>query len=93
MACYAGACITALGEKIAAVYAPKSHLRKQLLQASKRTGDKLWHFPLEDSYKEFIKSTIADLKNISGNKGGGSITAALFLQEFVEKTSWAHIGN
>jgi leucyl aminopeptidase len=46
--------------------------------------------PLEPSYKELIKSQLADLKNI-GAKGGGSITAALFLQEFVDKAKWAHI--
>jgi leucyl aminopeptidase len=46
--------------------------------------------PLEQNYKELIKSSIADLKNI-GSKGGGSITAALFLEEFVEKAKWAHI--
>lgn len=49
--------------------------------------------PLEERYRESIKSKLADVKNIAGIKGGGSITAALFLQEFIEKTPWAHIGR
>jgi len=48
--------------------------------------------PLEASYKESIKGSLTDLKNIGAKAGGGSITAALFLQEFIEKTPWAHIG-
>lgn len=59
--------------------------------AAKRTDEGIWPLPLEPQYKDSLKSRIADLKNISGGKWGGSITAALFLQEFVEKTPWCHI--
>ena len=48
--------------------------------------------PLEPSYKESIKGKLTDVKNLASQKGGGSITAALFLQEFIDKTPWAHIG-
>jgi len=82
----------ALGEKIAGLYTPDEKLRLDIEGAAKRTEEGIWSLPLEPSYKELIKSQIADLKNIGG-KGGGSITAALFLQEFVDKAKWAHIGK
>lgn len=91
MVCYAGACIVGLGEKIAALYSSDDALLADLQAAAKRTDEVVWAMPLESSYKESIKGSITDLKNLSGAKGGGSITAALFLQEFVEKTPWAHI--
>lgn len=91
LATLTGACIVGLGEKIAGLYSPDSKLREEIEQAAKRSDEGIWALPLEASYKELIKSPIADLKNIGG-KGGGSITAALFLQEFVEKATWAHIG-
>merc|ERR1711988_1305916 len=73
-------------------------LIKELLDASKSKNEGLWQMPLPTEYKEQIKSEIADLKNVGG-RAGGSITAALFLQEFVngtssisgEKTRWAHL--
>lgn len=87
----AGACIVGLGEKIAALYSSDDALLAELQAAAKRSDEAVWAMPLEASYKESIKGSITDLKNLSGAKGGGSITAALFLQEFVEKTPWAHI--
>ena len=87
-----GACIVALGEKLAGMYSSDKKLQTDLENAAKRTNEGLWNLPLEASYKDMIKSSIADLKNIGG-KGGGSITAALFLQEFVDKAKWAHIGK
>ncbi len=76
---------------MAALYANDNDLKDALEKAAQRSNEKLWHMPLEAAYKESLKSSIADLKNISGLKGAGSITAALFLQEFVEKAHWAHI--
>jgi leucyl aminopeptidase len=93
MATLTGASIVGLGEKVAAFYTADEGLRQSLLEASRVSTDKLWEMPLEESYAESITSKIADLKNISGLKGGGSITAALFLKKFVEKTPWAHIGK
>lgn len=90
LATLTGACIVALGEKVAGLYSPDKKLREDLEAAGLRTDEGLWAMPLEANYKELIKSTIADLKNI-GSKGGGSITAALFLEEFVENAKWAHI--
>lgn len=90
LATLTGACIVALGEKMAGLYSPDDKLRGDLEAAAKRADEGIWPMPLEPSYKELIKSQLADLKNI-GAKGGGSITAALFLQEFVDKSKWAHI--
>lgn len=90
LATLTGACIVGLGEKLAGVYSNDEKLMEDLLASSKRSNEGLWKMPLEASYKENFKSSIADLKNV-GSKGGGSITAALFLSEFVENVSWAHI--
>lgn len=87
-----GASIVGLGDKLAAVYSPDDSLRDGLVAAAKRTSEGMWPMPLEPQYKDMIKSPIADLKNVGG-RAGGSITAALFLQEFVEKAKWAHIGK
>jgi len=88
-----GACIAGLGDGIAALYSPNEELLDTLKQSAKASGERVWPMPLEESYRKSIKGTLTDVKNIAGQKGGGSITAALFLQEFVEKTPWAHIGN
>lgn len=90
LATLTGACIVALGEKLAGLYSSDPDLLADLQNAGRRTDEGLWPLPLEPAYKEHIKSTLADLKNV-GAKGAGSITAALFLREFVEKAKWAHI--
>jgi leucyl aminopeptidase len=54
------------------------------------TGEKLWQLPLDDEYRKAILSEIADIKNV-GNRWGGAITAAKFLQEFAEDTPWVHL--
>ena len=60
------------------------------MKASERSGDALWQMPLHAKYKKNIKSNIADVKNVGDGKAG-SITAALFLQEFIQSSEWAHI--
>jgi hypothetical protein len=73
------------------MWSNNKNLTEALKDSAERSGEKMWHMPLcEESYGEQIKSKIADLKNIGG-KGGGSITAALFLKEFVNKSAWAHL--
>ncbi len=91
LATLTGACIVALGDDITGLYSNSDSLADNLLESSKKSGEKLWRMPLEPSYKKLIKSKIADLQNIGG-RSGGSITAALFLQEFVpEGVKWAHL--
>jgi leucyl aminopeptidase len=90
LATLTGACIVALGDEIAGMWTPADSLAEELSQASQRAGEKLWRMPLEEKYFEGLKSTIADMKN-TGPRSGGSITAALFLQQYIEKTPWAHL--
>jgi leucyl aminopeptidase len=90
LATLTGACIVALGDKVGGLWSSDKGLQTDLENAAKRSDEGIWAMPLEASYKEMIKSNVADLKNIGG-RWGGSITAALFLQEFVENPRWAHI--
>ena len=86
-----GACMISLGQKIAGVWTSDDDLAKELETASKMTGDKTWRMPLAKEYNEQLESKIADIKNC-GTRYGGAITAALFLQNFVdEKKPFAHI--
>ncbi len=85
-----GACIIALGGDYGGMWSGDDALAKALESAAAAKGEKLWRMPLAEEYKPNIKSDIADLKNVGGREGG-SITAALFLQEFVKKTPWAHL--
>jgi leucyl aminopeptidase len=85
-----GACMVALGEDIWGVMGNDDAVIKGLLDAGERAGEPGWQLPLWKGYRKQIESTIADVKNI-GNRWGGAITAALFLQEFVGDTPWAHV--
>jgi len=85
-----GACISALGEEIAGVMSNRPELSTKILSSAKIAGEKMWELPLEKNYKQLLKSEVADLKNVGG-KYGGTLTAGLFLQEFVDKTPWTHI--
>ncbi len=91
MATLTGACITALGHVASALYSNDDNLSEALKLASKRTNDKVWPMPLFDEYGEKLKSSVADLCNISNwNSIGGSIVAAKFLSYFVDY-KWAHL--
>jgi leucyl aminopeptidase len=61
------------------------------LDAALKAGEKMWELPLEPRYRDLINSDIADLRNIATSRYGGSLTAGLFLQEFVENTPWVHL--
>jgi leucyl aminopeptidase len=90
LATLTGAIIIALGEEKAGLFANNDELAERLTAAGLATGEPLWRMPLGDEYDKIIKSDIADMKNV-GNRGGGSITAAQFLQRFVGDTPWAHL--
>ena len=81
----------ALGEEVAGVMSNDRGLAKNFLAAAKNAGEKFWELPLEDRYRSLVVSDIADLRNIATNKYGGTLTAGLFLEEFVEKKPWAHL--
>jgi len=85
-----GAMVVALGHQYAGVMATAEPLADELIRAGEHTGEKLWQFPLDDEYKEDLKSDIADIKN-AGPREGGAILGALFLREFVGNVPWAHI--
>lgn len=86
-----GACVIALGEKIAGVLSFDDKLAKAIELSGEKTHERCWRLPMPDDYKELLKSDLADLKNISRSRWGGAITGALFLSEFAEKARWAHI--
>jgi len=88
-----GASVAALGPSFAALFTLTDSLADTLLKVSKETGEKLWRMPMAVSeYGDQIKSKIADLRNLGTGRTGGAITAALFLQEFVDKGKpFAHV--
>ncbi|WP_017306913.1 leucyl aminopeptidase [Spirulina subsalsa] len=90
LATLTGACVIALGDEIGGLWTADDGLAGELQRAAKVGGEKLWQMPLEDKYFEGLKSPIADMKN-TGPRPAGSITAALFLKQFVETTPWAHL--
>ena len=91
LATLTGAIVVALGNDVAGFWSNNSNLAKDLLTASSEVDEGLWQMPLQKSYKDGLKSHIADMKN-TGPRAGGSITAALFLEEFFEEDiKWAHI--
>ena len=91
LATLTGACVVALGDEIAGLWSPHDELAQQLLEAGRAAGEPIWRMPLQKSYKDGLKSSLADLKN-TGPRPGGAITAALFLQEFVDADiPWAHL--
>lgn len=91
MATLTGACVVALGERIAGVFSDDDPLAEAIMAAGEKTHERCWRLPLPEDYRELLNSDIADINNISGGRWGGAITAALFIKEFVGKTRWAHI--
>jgi leucyl aminopeptidase len=91
LATLTGAMIISLGFEHAGIFSNDDGLADQLINAGKASGDPLWRFPLSPAYDKLIDSPIADMKNV-GPREGGSITAAQFLQRFIEDgVKWAHL--
>ncbi len=91
LATLTGAIIISLGNDYAGLFSNNDELSENLLAASKATGEPLWRMPLPAIYDKHIDSAIADMKNTGNGRAGGSITAALFLQRFVNGLPWAHL--
>ena len=85
-----GAVVVALGYVNAGIFASDDPLYERFAKATQQAGEKMWRLPLDDEYKEIIKSNIADMVN-SGGRWGGAISAAMFLKEFAEDTPWIHL--
>ncbi len=85
-----GAIVVALGFVNTGAFTNNDALLGRVMAAGKEEGEKMWHMPLDDDYKDLLKSTFADLANIGG-RWGGAISAAWFLKEFAEDTPWVHL--
>jgi leucyl aminopeptidase len=90
MATLTGACVVALGPQCSGLFSNNQPLARRLLGAAEAAGERVWQLPLIDEYREGLKSEVADINNV-GQRGGGAITAALFLKEFAGDTPWAHL--
>ncbi len=91
LATLTGAIIVALGERYAGLFSNDDLLAKKLIDASKTTKELVWQMPMDEEFDKLLNCPVADMKNITGTRGAGSITAAQFLKRFVGKTSWAHL--
>ena len=91
LATLTGACVVALGDKIAGVFSNDDDLAAGIIRSGEKTYERCWRMPLPEDYKELLKSDFADMNNISSTRTGGAVTAALFLSEFAGDTRWAHI--
>jgi leucyl aminopeptidase len=91
MATLTGAIVMALGLGVSGMFATDEALASRVLAATEAAGERMWRLPLHEEYKEGIKSDIADLNNISSQRGGGAIVAALFMRDFTGGLPWAHL--
>ena len=85
-----GAIVVALGSVNIGAFTNNEAFLEKLLTAAKAEGEKTWQMPMDEEYKELLKSSFADLHNIGG-RAGGSITAAWFIRDFVNETPWIHL--
>jgi leucyl aminopeptidase len=90
LATLTGAILVALGKEHAGLFANNDELANRLLEAGVATGEKVWRMPLTAEYDKLIDHDVADVKN-TGGRHAGSITAAQFLQRFVNGLAWAHL--
>ena len=85
-----GAVVVALGHLNVGLFANNDDMRDRVLAAAKTAGDRMWNMPMDEDYKEYLKTPFADLANVGG-RWGGAITASIFLKEFAEDTPWVHL--
>jgi leucyl aminopeptidase len=85
-----GAVVVALGHLRAGLFSNDDAMRDRVLAASQAEGERMWALPLDDEYRDYLKSAFADIANVGG-RWGGAVTAAMFLKEFAEDTPWVHL--
>jgi leucyl aminopeptidase len=90
LATLTGGIIVSLGHEYAGLFSNNDELAQNLLATGTAWGEKLWRMPLGDAYDKMLRSEIADMKNVGG-RPGGSISAACFIQRFVNNVPWAHL--
>ena len=86
-----GAITVALSNVSAGAFTNNQEFEDRVLASARRAGEKLWPMPLDDEYREMIKSTIADIQNITSGRGGGASIGAAFIREFTDDTPWVHL--
>ncbi|MBI4973257.1 leucyl aminopeptidase [Candidatus Roizmanbacteria bacterium] len=91
LATLTGACMVALGEDITGIFGNDEVSVKKFIEKAKKEGEEICELPLYKPYLTFLKSDIADIKNIGGTGYGGAISGALFIGEFVKKNKWIHL--
>jgi len=91
LATLTGACVVALGEKIAGLMGNDDAWSAQVHDAAEQAGEPMWQLPLPEEYKGLLESEVADLRNISTGRYGGTLTAGLFLEAFVGDRPWVHL--
>jgi len=90
LATLTGACVVALGDFVIGLLGNDASLSKRIEEASEKTGEKVWRLPLWDEYFEYLKSDVADFRNV-GTRAAGAIIGGIFLSKFVEKIPWVHL--
>jgi leucyl aminopeptidase len=90
LATLTGACVIALGDYAIGLFGNDESLLKRIEESSEKTGEKVWRLPLWDEYFEYLKSDVADFKNV-GTRAAGAIIGGIFLSKFVEKIPWVHL--
>ena len=90
LATLTGACVIALGDYVIGLFSNDETLLKRVEEASGKTGEKVWRLPLWDEYFEYLKSDVADFRNV-GTRSAGAIIGGIFLSKFVGKTPWVHL--
>jgi leucyl aminopeptidase len=90
LATLTGACVIALGDHVVGLFGNDESLQKKIEEASQKTGEKVWRLPLWDEYFDYMKSDVADFRNV-GTRAAGAIIGGIFLSKFVEKAPWVHL--
>ncbi len=85
-----GAIVVALGHIHMGLFANDDGMRERVMAAARAEGENMWHMPLDEAYKDYLKSAFADLPNVGG-RYGGAVTAAMFLKAFADPTPWVHL--
>lgn len=91
LATLTGACMIALGPTVAGLFSNNQDIAEAVKAAAYDAGERVWELPLEKDYKSFNKSDVADISNIANTRYGGALTAALFLETFVDNKPWVHL--
>ena len=86
-----GAIVVALANVNVGVFGTDQAFTDLVLASAKVAGEKMWPLPMDDEYREMIKSGIADIQNVGSGKGGGAMAGAMFIREFTGDTPWVHL--